>query len=182
MNQLIIPDIKDKFSCLVNEATKEGDYFRHIWHIEGIGKHFRVIYSISYAKTYSDEERRTNMVLRSIKIVAKLLMGMPLIQSSLGPSQDTFCNLLVEVLSIEHGIIKLRYDVHINQGSWFHKKWIRESELLGIVNHNLSDMQGVEINNQDVTINLKSIAPDNNQIDKITNIKIDGNNCILDCQ
>lgn len=179
MSQIVVRGITKKLSQWINGSMKDGDtYFRHFYDVTGSSLKFKAIYTISYSKVHNEGEMRNKNIGQVLKHAVKFLIGMPLLVPSVEPTMNTICDLLIEITSMHNGIIRLKYDVAVANGSFVHKKMIRAEELMGLVNHNLKHMYGISISDQYVTIDISKLNVEYRLVN-IKDIYIKDNDCVL---
>ena len=180
MSQIIINNIRLKLSSWVNGTkTEDYKYFRHFYYVEGGNMAFKATYSISYTKVRSDDERRRGVLMRVLKTGVKVITGMPLLTPYVEATHDTFCNLLIEVISLDEEKIKLKYEISVGNGSFFHKKYVQSCESTGIL-HNLRHVDGVSISEPYITIDVNRFLDlGRNSLSSLKGIEIKDHDLIL---
>lgn len=152
MSEIIVPDFKEKIARWINGirmSFKDKNY-RTLQLVSGETNRLDIMYSISYLKTYNNDDKFIVNIFRA----AKLLMHMPMIIGRDYLKEDTICILTVNVIDVLDNIIKLKYDISVCNGSSVHKNIVRKMELADL-SVGIKLPVGFSISEQYIMVDLK---------------------------
>lgn len=167
MSIITIPDLKDKVSEWINGIRTEGNkYFRKVIFASGNNtdtKRLTIMYSIAYSRAYRKDARLSVNITRVIKFFCPILITPDDLLK-----EDTYCLLYLNLSYIKDNILFFKYDIAVSNGSFLHKKIVRNMELADFTLKTKLPV-GFSISDTYLSIDLKK-CPQTLKIDNI-NIK-----------
>lgn len=180
---LVIHNFHKELSTWLNGSNTVGDkYFRKFLGGKGNGNSYSALYSISYYKVRSKEESGRYNAGNAIKKAVKFLTGMALLVPEVEATEDAYCELKIEIISVYNGIVRLKYDISVLNGSFFDKKLIRIDQLLDykIYRHiEKYDEVLINENEQEIEIDLSELWYDDLPLFTINDVSFNDQDCIL---
>lgn len=180
---LVFHNFHKCLSSWLNGTSPVGSkYYRKFLGGKGNGNSYSALYSISYYKVRSKEESGRYNAGNAIKKAVKFLTGMALLVPEVEATEDAYCELKIEIISVYNGIVRLKYDISVVNGSFFDKKMIRIDQLLDhkIYRH-LETIDEVQINEneQEIEIDMSRLWYEDVPLFTINDIVFNDQDCIL---